>query len=75
MADPVSKGEITLQGHSLLDIGTPKAFSTAIKEPPFSSLSPSSHKSAGTPPTGSDGGSFLSEATLPISTRYCILFI
>ena len=71
MVDSATKGEITLQGHSLLDIGTPQAFSTAIKEAP--SLSPSSHyggQSAGTQPTGSNGGSFLSEGSLPPNTRF-----
>lgn len=68
----VSNGEVSLQGNSLLDLGTPNAFSTAIKPPLLSSSSSSPRVPSTGPVAGSDGGSFLSETSLPINGRYCI---
>lgn len=71
----VSNGEVSLQGNSLLDLGTPNAFSTAIKPPLLSSSSSSPRVPSTGPVAGSDGGSFLSETSLPINGRYCIFYI
>ena len=68
----VNNGEVSLQGNSLLDLGTPNAFSTAIKPPLLSSSSSSPRVPSTGPVAGSDGGSFLSETSLPINGRYCI---
>lgn len=68
----VSNGDLSLQGNSLLDLGTPNAFSTAIKPPLLSSSSSSPRVPSTGPVAGSDGGSFLSETSLPINGRYCI---